>query len=90
MRHWRVGIAVSDEPAADLEICRRGLERPALCLRIAERLNGLNVHARAPFSTSQAKQARVRHVPATIEQQEISRRHRELMFSSKRFQGTRG
>jgi hypothetical protein len=62
-----IRIAISYETAADLGLVNGGSKRPALRLRIAKCLNGLNVHAGAAFSTSHAEQTSVSDVPPTIE-----------------------
>jgi hypothetical protein len=79
----RIGISVTDKAFARSGFIDRGLKRPALCRRIAEGLNRLNLNAGAPIPTRQAREPRVGNVPAAVQEKEVAVCNGKLKLFSK-------
>jgi len=62
----RVGVAIADEAFARFRSVDRGLKCPALCRRLAEGLNRLNLDASTPISAGQACESGVGNVPSAV------------------------
>jgi hypothetical protein len=68
-----IGIAIANEAGGSLRRVNRCLENEPACTQITKGINGFDVDPAAFPTTGQSQQSRMRYVPSTLKENDVSR-----------------